>query len=199
MVGSEDSASCLSRSVSGDSPFRPCSKASCDVTVPSGRGRRERWTGPSGLVIWGATLGWGGACRKGGPGVKGAWGCGLRGGASVCLKSPASKAQPAVLSAFSSMAMPRSLLLPLLPLLLLLLLPLEIPRAARASPRQGSSEVATTCKVGTRTRRRGQGQASTTSRHSVNSFGELQGRAQGHPPNLSSGDWPCPSRFASTS
>ncbi|KAH0508404.1 Gamma-interferon-inducible lysosomal thiol reductase [Microtus ochrogaster] len=45
------------------------------------------------------------------------------------------------------MAMPRSLLLPLLPLLLLLLLPLEIPRAARASPRQGSSEVAATCKA----------------------------------------------------
>lgn len=203
MVGREDSASCLSRSVSGDSPFRPCSKASCDVTVPSGRGRRERWTGPSGLVIWGDTLGWGGACRKGGPGVKGTWGCGLRGGASACLKSPASKAQPAVLSAFRpwSMAMPRSLLLPLLPLLLLLLLPLEIPRAARASPRQGSSEVAATCKVGTATRRRGQGQASTqaTSHHSVNSFGELQGRAQGHPPNLSSGDWPCPSRFAFTS
>lgn len=96
----------LSQSVSvwrlGDSPFRPSSKASCDVTVPSGRGRRERWTGPSGLVIWGATLDWGGACRKGGPGVKGAWGCGLRGGASACLKSPASKAQPADLSAFSS-------------------------------------------------------------------------------------------------
>lgn len=88
-------------------------------------------------------------------------------------------------------AMPRSLLLPLLPLLLLLL-PLEIPRAARASPRQASSEVAATCKVGTATRRRGQGQASTqaTSRHSVNSFGELQGHQEmlsrpGTSPNLS--------------
>lgn len=75
------------------------------------------------------------------------------GGACACLKSPASKAQPAVLPTPSSTAMPRSPFLPLLPLLLLLLP--EAPKAARVSPLQASSQVAAACKVGTATSWRG--------------------------------------------
>lgn len=89
------------------------------------------WPRDSGRSTW---PGWG--LRERGRG---------RGGACAGLKSPAAKASPSP-AGRPSAVMPRSLLLPLLSVLLLLLLPLEAPRAARASPLQASSKA--TCKVG---------------------------------------------------